>query len=452
MKTYYNNLKLLIYLIPLFVSTLIYSQDREIEISPNKTVASILLPTEEYNSWIQNNDFLTNRNVVSSITKDLYTKFEDQYDFIIFVLNETEQPETIFDLGINNLVNTNISGISGNNLLNPPTFDDSSIYGSDGRLRSLMHFTTVDNLLNGPFLHEIMHNWGNYAIESEEVYQEVQDGPFLFGMAPGHFGFTGGSTPGQLGGFDQNTLIINEDGSYTVNDFGPIANEGDSVPYNEYELYLMGMIPLEEVTPFDTFTDITDFKFTENNGINTFTFKADTNIRYTPERILNDFGPRIPSYKNSQKEFNILTVVVTNTKLTEEQWATFENNIQILTQKGDDGSELFNFWEATRGIGSLNPNLIEKTTTLNVNDIAFTTNDFKIHPVPADQILTLQNTNKQTTVNKIVLCNAIGKKIDKFLFDKTTTNINISKYTPGIYYLLFQKDAIILETKKIIIN
>ena len=63
----------------------------------------------------------------------------------------------------------------------------------------------------------------------------------------GHWGFTGGSTKGQLGGFEQSTLVELEDSSYSVAPFGPFANGGNGVPYNELELYLMGMAPLSSV-------------------------------------------------------------------------------------------------------------------------------------------------------------------------------------------------------------
>ena len=126
-------------------------------------------------------------------------------------------------------------------------YDYSSDYGSEGKLKAVMQLTGLSYLQSGPSLHELMHNWGNFGFETHSVDQpgeNITSYPYW-----GHWGFTGGSTKGQLGGFEQSTLVELEDSSYSVAPFGPFANGGNGVPYNELELYLMGMAPLSSVIP-----------------------------------------------------------------------------------------------------------------------------------------------------------------------------------------------------------
>ena len=101
-------------------------------------------------------------------------------------------------------------------------YSKQTIDSSD--LRAVSKTLKSNYLTQGPALHELMHNWGNYALQTTNN---------------AHWGFTGGSGWGQLGGFKQSTLIENGNNSYTVNSFGEVANGGNSVKYNELELYLM---------------------------------------------------------------------------------------------------------------------------------------------------------------------------------------------------------------------
>ncbi|WP_010177428.1 T9SS type A sorting domain-containing protein [Aquimarina agarilytica] len=429
------------------------SQEHIIKVNSNNTFASLQLSEKEYDSWIQNDDFTTSKEVVSNLTKELYNNFEDNYDFIVFVLNEKEVPTTgkIDYFGINNVINSKIEGISFTN----DKSDDSKFYGSDGVLKSIMHFPEKEGMLFGPFLHEIMHNWGNFdVIAGEAPSEENEDGSFTFSKIPGHWGLTGGSTPGQLGGFKQSDLIKNKDGSFTTPGFSFNANGGNQVPYNEFELYLMGMIPLEEVAPFDSFSNVTDFSFEEDKDTGDFTsytFKAGEVIRYTPEKILNDLGPRNPSYKNSQKEFNMLTVIITKTALTEKEWEEYDAIIKVTTQKADhDDKRLYNFWQATRGIGSLNPTIHKKTNTLSIDDITDHDEEFKIYPIPVTATLSIENL-KNSPVKNVILCDALGKEINSYPL-ATTTTIDVSTVASGIYYLIFKNDhKKLVETKRLVI-
>ena len=201
-------------------------------ISPSDYVVNLVMPAADYDSWILNDDFKkTSKPTV--ITSKLYQYFKDDFDMIMLITNEADRPQTLSYYGINRSIANNVKGIG------QPIFSTASRYGSEGRLFSLMYLPYLNAIKYGPTLHEFCHCWANNAIPT---------------AVSGHWGICGGNSKGQLGGFKQSTLLTNVDGipnKYSVEAFGVNANGGNSVPYNEMELYLMGMLPIDSVHEFD---------------------------------------------------------------------------------------------------------------------------------------------------------------------------------------------------------
>jgi hypothetical protein len=411
-----------------------FSQTHTIEIHPNGRVASILMTPAEYNSWISNDDF-NNSTISEPLISDIYQKFEDDFDFIFLILNEATQPSNLNYAGQLNRVSNTIEGTG------VPVFDDSSNFGSAGKLKSLMQLTQINFLLDGPTSHEILHNWGNFVIPSEAV-SDFGTNLTSFPLG-GHWGFTGGNTKGQLGGFDQNTLVDNGDGSYTVDAFGLNANGANSIPYNDIELYLMGMIPLSEVAVFDGFTTITSVI---NNGNDTWTFEA-TKTNYTPASLNTLLGNRVPSSTTAQKDFKALVLVITDTPLTTAEWDLIDLQAELYSRTSDDGfPSLYNFWEATRGLGTIEMSNLE-SSTLGLDAIAL--NNISMYPNPTSDKVTIENLN----VQEVSLYNLIGQKINNFKVNDISEKIiiDVSRYDSGVYFIhIKKKDKLII--KKLIVN
>ena len=312
----------------------------EFELHSNNRVSSLLMTESEYSDWVSNDGF-TDSGMRIPLINDVYNKFPDEYDFIFFVLNEPSIPANLSYYGMLIGVSNNVQGIGRN------SYDYTSDYGSSGKLKAVMQLTGLEYLKYGPALHELAHQWANFALPTHSV-----DAPgtnltsYLYGS---HWGFTGGSTKGQLGGFKQSTLIDNGNNSYTVEEFGPFANGGNGIPYNELELYLMGMIPISSVSNFDMFTDITSLAV----NTSTFDFTANTRTTYTPQSLEELLGQRDPSIDNSQKDFKLLVVVITDSPLSDDEWNKVDATAEWFSIKGDDGTSLYNFWEATNGVGSI---------------------------------------------------------------------------------------------------
>ena len=49
----------------------------------------------------------------------------------------------------------------------------------------------------------------------------------------------------------------------------------------------------------------------------------------------------------------ILAVVITDSPLSDEEWNKVDATAEWFSKKGEDESSLYNFWEATNGIGSI---------------------------------------------------------------------------------------------------
>ena len=318
-----------------------YNTLHEFVLHSNNRVSSLLMTESEYDIWI-NEDGFSDPSIRVPLVQDVYERFEDKYDFIFFVLNEESIPENLYYYGKLIGVSNNVQGIGMND------YDYSPDYGSSGKLKAVMQLTGLEFLQTGPALHELAHQWANYALPTHNVNElgmNVTSYPYW-----GHWGFTGGSSPGQLGGFNQSSLIENGNSSYTVDYFGAFANGGNGVPYNELELYLMGMLPITSVSPFDMFTDITSLAIDESTYDLTFTAARTT---YTHTSLEDSLGSRIPSIDNSQKEFKLLVIIITDTPLSDDEWNKADATAEWFSHKGDDGSNLYNFWEATNGIGSI---------------------------------------------------------------------------------------------------
>lgn len=313
-----------------------------LDLDYQKNFATMVLSPEEYDSWIENDGF--SKGQLTGMTQRIYNRFNDDFDFIFFISNEKNVPASINYYGMFVSASNTIGGIGLS------TFDNTSAYGSSGKLQGIMHLPYRSGLRSGPALHEFMHNWANFALQTG-IYDAGTGQPN--NNYSGHWGFTGGSTPGQLGGFDQSTLLTNINGDpnrYSVKTFGMNANGGNSRPFNKLELYLMGMIPASEVPEFDLFRNITSVTIVDDR----YEFVAGTRETYTSERLVSELGPRNPDHTNSQKDFKVLFVSLSKAPLTESEWDEIKSNINWFSSNTNDSHSLYNFYEATEGKGTIN--------------------------------------------------------------------------------------------------
>ncbi|MBC6411248.1 MAG: hypothetical protein GDA42_12505 [Ekhidna sp.] len=315
--------------------------DSRLSLHKNHRVVSYNIG-EEYARFVSSP---SSSGIIEKLTASIYANFNDDFDFITVIINEEEKPENLSFFGRYSNIQNDIQNIG------LEKFDNSARYGS-GRLQGILVLTGLRYLRSGPSLHEIAHNWANFLIEDTEWIRSSFVGA--------HWGFTGGNVRGQLGGFEQRTLsdqITSHDWFAAI--FGPNASGGNLALYNEMELYLMGLIPLEEVTPFDMFTGLSNVIQDNDKGV--IGFNAANKTTFTPELILERYGRRTPEPADSRKAFKMIVVVVTGTPLTEEQWEVVDTDAEWFGKPEADGSRLNNFWEATGGRATMETGNLDKS-------------------------------------------------------------------------------------------
>ncbi|WP_462146587.1 hypothetical protein [Pseudoalteromonas gelatinilytica] len=210
-------------------------------------------------------------------------------------------------------------------------------------------------LIYGPSLHEFMHRWGNYLkgpLDSKRQYSWFNPSSF----SDYHWDFL--SNGGQLGGWNQedfNYRLLPAENKYLLNNsaegklsYSPNGGGDNFYSYSKLELYLMGAVEQSSIPelfepahkPLDTelypFYEINDF--------------AEIN----KEELFKVNGERSPNIYNSEKELNVLFVVLSKNKLSFSEWGHYKKQVDNFIYKGaDEYTRLHNFWEATKGVISL---------------------------------------------------------------------------------------------------
>jgi len=285
---------------------------------------------------------------LKEVTKRIYDYIDDEFDFIFYIMDE-EQVFSTSSTRYHIPVQNSIKGI-GQGL-----FDFSSAYGSDGKLDSIIVLKQKDDLIYGPSLHELMHRWGNYlkgpldSLRQAEWMTHKRHTPY-------HWDYL--SSGGQLGGWNDDDFeykLFSNENYYLLNDsvegmvgFSGVGGGTNFFPYSKLELYLMGAIGKQEVP--DLFEP--NHKPIETEHYPFFEINSFTSIDM--KELFEVNGEREPNLYTSQKSFNALFVVVSDTELSHSQWTSYDKQVNNFIYAGEDEYfRLNNFWEATDGLMSL---------------------------------------------------------------------------------------------------
>lgn len=300
--------------------------DTDFVINEERSFVNYILPESTYNSFLDPDDY----GDFSIVSKKVYEHFNDDFDFIFVLSNEETKPDGLY-YGVSFSVQNHVKGIGSN------IYSNTDRYGSAVKLKSVLHMPRTEYVKNGPFLHEIAHYWGNHG--------------FIETTVGGHWGFT--SIGGQLGGFDELTDL--GDNKFTGkitgrNSFGTFANGGNSIPYGNAELYIMGLIDESELEDIKIAKNP---EWTDKAG----EFTADEIITLSPNDIIAEHGKREPSSANAQKDFKAIVIVLSKDSLSDEKMEKIHNDIENFSkQSAPDSSwgDTYNFWQATLEKATIN--------------------------------------------------------------------------------------------------
>lgn len=288
----------------------------------NRTFVNQILSQTDYNS------FIIGEGDIKIISQKVYEYFNDDFDFIIILSIEDTQPDGLF-YGRSSLIQNQVQGLGAN------TYTNSTSFGSEEKLKSIIYMPRTEYIRNGPFLHEIAHTWGNKG--------------FIPSTIGGHWGYA--STAGQLGGFDELIDLGNNTYRGRLNDrdgFGVNANGGNSIVYGNLELYLMGLISIDELETIQVAVNPV-------RGNSAGEFTADVIETYSVENRITEHGARVPSFENSQKTFRALTVIISTEAIPQDKIDEINLNLENFSRAAapdNNWGSIKNFWQATQSKAS----------------------------------------------------------------------------------------------------
>ena len=327
------------------------------------------------------------------MTMAFYERFDDVFDFLIFLGGIEETEASVYDDGVY------------------PWYDDQFVFSDDyglgrrdysrsfgteyfgsprGELRGLSFHPHLGDLRNGPSLREIMRHWGLPFIPTVarrspcvpgtalDAYKDL-NGRCIFGGH--HEGFAGfSSNDGQLGGFNRGRLVKVEEsvgGNNTVDEYRAgewslFGSPDNSIPYSSWELYAAGMIPEHEVRETLWVAEQGVWSRNEDGSIKTDPLTGDRMFLtvspdapaaaffdYVEEMDIGDViqkhGARDPLSPDAAQAFIGAVIVVADpTHLpTDEQLDRVASDVSWFSSPSHNGDPLYNFFEATAGRGQL---------------------------------------------------------------------------------------------------
>ena len=298
-------------------------------------------------------DFGINRTRLMAVCNEFYRHYEDEFDVLVLMAHN---PARILDQwgdGIRGKLDVVRNAEVGTGI---KTRDFGRRYGSGDQLKGIVQLVHPDLILSGVLLHEIMHLW----IGEIEVIPTV---------SKSHWGFS--SVGGQLGGFKRDELNFLGDGRYSAGDFWPhVAIK--STPYSPLEMYLAGWLPPDEVPDVWVAEDgswliqgaTEEERKNQRDEDGNKIFTANKISTWSIEQIIEKLGPRSPDFEDSQKEFRVAFVLVTDGRVPvrETEMSVLNLYIEQFTRQGPVSDWLLkqlqyeqrhNFWEATQGVATM---------------------------------------------------------------------------------------------------
>jgi hypothetical protein len=269
--------------------------------------------------------------------RKLYSVFPDAFDFALLTPGlQIFRPDGFgenvpYMVGVSNSVKH----------IGLPLMDNTAKFGSAGRLKSAIYHSFGSIQI---FDHEVAHTWGASIGVSLGLIEEGQRGYYHWSALSdigGQLGAYYFSSDGRVGHF-----AYNGDGTWRL-----IPNS-ENEPYAPLELYIMGLIPPEEVPPIHILTS--------PNLSNPQRITAASVRTVTIEDILQaEGGARVPTVADSQKEFNLAYIVTQDGPYNDAAYAYFSlMSYALMSRQAPEARDMYApFYWATGGRATLNTRL-----------------------------------------------------------------------------------------------
>ncbi len=220
--------------------------------------------------------------------------------------------------------------------------DNTATFGSAGRLKSMIYHSFGSLAI---FDHEVMHTWGAGIGSGLGLLESPGNQSHWNRMSDiaGQLGYFY-SSDGHVGRF-----AYNGDGTWHL-----VSNR-EVPPYAPLELYVMGLIPPEDVPPVHILQspDLSDLERITAASYQTVTIE---------QIMAAEGGPRIPSSDEAQKDFTLAFIVSQDVPYNDAAYAYFSllsYELMSLDPPRSSGSHtsLAPFYWATGGLATLDTRL-----------------------------------------------------------------------------------------------
>lgn len=269
----------------------------------------------------------------------LYSVFPDVFDFVVIMPSGA-----IFDPQRDYAENVPYFVRAKNEVqhIGISLFDNTARFGSQGRLRGMIyHSFGVGSILD----HEIGHSWAaDFGQAFDLTYCE---------RCYGNHWNPYSDIAGQMAAYifhpevplGSGHLMDNEDGTWRIE-----REPADNTLYSKLDLYLMGLIPPEEVPPIHLLInpDFSDPQRVTAQRVETYTIE---------QLMAAEGGERRPSWRESPREFNIAFIAVKNKEFTPAEFAFFSLVAKYFASQEQGDLSLTTFYTATGGRATLNARL-----------------------------------------------------------------------------------------------
>ncbi len=315
----------------------------------------------------------------ANVFNRFYNHFGDNFDFV----NIVSQVETGRNRGYWSVRN-DIRGIGLSRK------DNGDTYGSANRLQGIVNYP-IDSFFDlgeSGANHEIGHRWGVFldfpSLDAPGPHWPVSD------FARGIMGF---NLSGGVGGQFPFDFIEQPDGTFLVQ-----ITELDH-EFNDLELYLMGLMAPQEVSPGRVFLNQNQKDQLVHGGI----LEGPVEL-VTIEDIIDHNGMRIPEAGETQTHFSLASIILSVDRLLNEDEMAFFNH---MAARGEAVNELpytlgrasgvtKPFHLATRGLATLSTTMVLAGdanldglvdvadlgilgANFNANDMQWSTGDFNLN-------------------------------------------------------------------------